>query len=156
MHESQGRPDEALESYKRAAEADPTDAEAHVAAGAVHESQGRAAEADPSSVEAHVAAGRVHMSQGRAAEALESYKRAAEADPMDAEGDMEAGALGKGQGGTAGPGPGRSAPADPAGAKELAGRARDRLLKRRGWLRDADDMTRHIKHSRRRQSDDRR
>ena len=95
------------------------------------------------------------MSQGRPAEALESYRRAAEADPLDAEGETEADAPGKGHGDTAGHGPGRSASADPESAKESASRARDRLLKRRGWLRDADDMTRHIKHSWRRQSDDR-
>ena len=78
-----------------------------------------------------------------------------EANPSSAEGDTEAGAFGKGHGRTAGPGPGRSAPTDPASAKESASRARERLLKRRGWLRDAGGMARHIKYSRGRQGDDR-
>ena len=97
----------------------------------------------------------MHESQGRPAEALESYRRAAEADPLDVEGETESDAL-KGHGDTAEPGPGRGASANHVDAKESASRARGHLLKRRGWLRDADDMTRHIKHSRRRQSDDRR
>ena len=166
VYESQGRLSEALESYKRAAEADPLDAEAHIAAGRLHMLQGRqaealesykrAAEADPSSAKVHIAAGAVHESQGRLSEALESYKRAAESDPSSAGAYTVAGALDKGQDDTAGFRPGRNDAADPAGAKESAGRTRGRLLKKRGWLRDADDVTRHIKHSGSRQSDDRR
>ena len=159
-------PAEALESYKRAAEADPADAEAHVAAGRVHMSQGRpdealesykrAAEADPADAEAHVAAGAVHESQGRPDGALESYRRTAETYPSSAEPYTAADAPDMGQVDTSELGPGRNAAADPAGARGSAGRARGRLLKKRGWLRDADDVTRNIKHSWRRQGDDRR
>ena len=109
---------EALECYRRAAEADPMDAEAHIAAGAVHESQ------------------------GRVAEALECYRRAAEA-------------LDKRQGGAAESMQGRSAESDLAGAGDTAGQALSRLHKRQGRLRDAGDVTRHIRNTRRGRGDGR-
>ena len=93
---------------------------------------GRAAEEDPAEPEAHIAAGAVHESQGRAAETLECYLRAAET-------------LGRGQG---------AAP-DPAGAGDTADQALDRLHKRQGRLRDAGDVTRHIRNMRRGRGDGR-
>ena len=129
-----------------AAAEDPSHSKAHIAAGRVHEPQGRvaealecyrkAAEADPADAEAHAAAGRVHESQGRAAEALEWYRKAA---------DITTEARGRGHDGTA----------EQAGAKESAGRARDRLLRKQSRLRDAGDMARHIRHTRRGRSDGR-
>ena len=85
MHESQGRAEEALESYRKAAEADPSYGEAHIAAGAVHESQGRAEEAlvcYRKAAEADIASGAPGGGQGGAAESVQG--RSGAADPAGA------------------------------------------------------------------------
>ena len=98
----------------------------------------------------------MHESQGRPAEALECYRRAAEADPSYAKAHIAASALNEGLDNLAESLSGYSAAADLEGAEGTISRARARLLKRRGRLRDADDMTRHIKDLKRGHRDDRR
>ena len=165
LHESQGRPDEALESYRLAAQADPSDAEAHIVAGKLHESQGRpgealesyrlAAQADPSSAMAHIAAGKLHESRGNRAGALESYRLAAQADPLYAVPNIAASALNEALGNLPESMPGYAAAASPANAgRGPPGGAQVRVLERRGYLSDADDMTRHIRHPKRGHYDD--
>ena len=165
LHESQDHPAEALESYRLAAQADPSSAMAHIAAGKLHESQGNragalesyrlAAQADPSSAMAHIAAGKLHESQGNRAGALESYRLAAQADPSYAVSSIAASALNEALDNLPESMPGYAAAASPAGAgRGPSGGAWTRILERRGYLSDADDMTRHIKHSKRGHYDD--
>ena len=75
----------------------------------------RAARADPSSADAHMAAGEINERLDNLPESMAGYKAAA----------------------------------DIAGAKELAGSAQARVLKRQGRLRDEDDMIRRIKRPKR-------
>ena len=155
-----------MDSYGRAAEADPKSARAHIAAGKVHESKGReqealysyrrAAEADPKSARAHIAAGKVHESKGREQEALYSYRRAAEADPSYAKAHVAAGMLNEAIGNTPESKSGYSAAAGLAGATEPAGGALAWALKRQGRPSEVDDIIRDIRSSRRRDHDDRR
>ena len=132
MHESKGREREALESY------------------------GRAAEADPKSARAHIAAGKVHESKGREREALYSYRRASEADPSYAKAHIAAGMLNEALGNTPESKSGYSAAAGLAGASEQADRALAWARKRPERQGEADDIIRDIRRSRGRGRDDQR
>ena len=104
---------------------------------------------------AHIAAGKLHESQGNRAGALESYRLAAQADPSYVVSSIAASALNEALDNLPESMPGYAAAASPAGARRgPSGGAWTRILERRGYLSDADDMTRHIKHSKRGHNDD--
>lgn len=101
-HEAAGRLADAVREYRRAADADPSTAQALVNLIAAHGKLGEFDDADlayrqavalqPDFGEAHYNHGVVRSLQGRHAEAAEAYRRALEANPLDAEAHVNLGA----------------------------------------------------------------